>query len=156
MEEITITNYDNKYALAFKQLNIEWIEQYFTVEEHDIEQLDNPDTYIISTGGDIIFALYNNEVVGTCALIKTGDAEYELAKMAVSPTMQGKKIGKKIGEAVIERAKALGAKRIWLESNRILEPAINLYKRLGFVEIPVSYTPYARADIKMEKLIATN
>lgn len=145
-----ITDYDAQYAPAFKQLNIEWIEKHFTVEPHDVEQLSNPDSYIISQGGYILFAVYNKEAVGTCALIKTGEQEFELVKMAVSPRMHGKQIGKLLGVAAVEKAKASGAKRIWLESNRILTPAINLYKKLGFVEIPVVESLYARADIKME------
>lgn len=154
MEEITITGYDPKYASDFKQLNLEWIEKYFTVEAHDLEELDNPDESIISKGGYILFALYNEKVVGTCALIKTAAREYYLAKMGVTPALQGKQVGKKLGLAAIEKAKACGARRIWLESNRILVPAISLYRRLGFVEIPVDHTPYARADIRMEILFS--
>lgn len=152
--EIAIIDYTPAYAAAFKALNIEWIERYFKVETHDEEQLDHPDTYIIEPGGHILIALYNNSAVGTCALVKTGDAEYELAKMAVSPQMQGKKIGKHLGLAAIEKARSLGARRLWLESNRILTPAIHLYRQLGFVEIPITHTPYARADIKMEMVFA--
>lgn len=150
MEEFTLSNYQRKYAKDFKQLNLEWIEKFFVVEEHDLEQLSYPEEHIINTGGDIFFALYNNKVAGVCALIKTGDNEFELAKMAVSPNFQGKQIGYKLGMHTIEMAKRMGAKRIWLESNRRLTPALNLYRKLGFKEIPITFTPYARADIRME------
>jgi putative acetyltransferase len=153
MEEIIITGYEPKYAPDFKRLNVEWIEKYFTVEEHDLEELNNPDEYIISKGGYILFALYNDAVVGTCALIKTGDREYYLAKIGVTPAMHGKQIGKKLGLACLEKAKAVGARRVWLESNRILIAAISLYRRLGFVEIPIDHSPYARADIRMEFIV---
>lgn len=149
-DEVIILPYDMQYAADYKRLNLDWIEKYFIVEEHDVEQLDNPNEYIISKGGFIFFAKYNDEIVGTCALIKTGDREYELAKMAVAESARGKHIGKLIGLAVIEQAKIAGAKRIWLESNRILTTALNLYNRLGFTEIPITNTPYARADIRME------
>jgi GNAT superfamily N-acetyltransferase len=89
-------------------------------------------------------------VAGVCALIKTADNEFELAKMAVSPNFQGKQIGYKLGLYTIEMAKSFGAKRIWLESNRRLTPALNLYRKLGFKEIPLTFTPYERADIRME------
>ena len=150
MNEVSILQYHPKYAADYKRLNIAWIEKYFTVEEHDIEQLDNPGEHIIDRGGYILFARYNNQIVGTCALIKTGDREYELAKMAVAEEARGKQIGKQLGLAVIEQARDAGAKRVWLESNRILTTAINLYIKLGFEEIPVTQTPYARADIRME------
>jgi N-acetylglutamate synthase-like GNAT family acetyltransferase len=150
MENVTILEYAPEYATDFKRLNIEWIEKYFVVEEHDLEQLNNPEEYIISKGGHILFAEYNSEIVGVCALIKTNDKSFELAKMAVSSNVQGKHIGTTLGIATLDKTKAEGANHVWLESNRILKPAIHLYKKLGFVEIPMTDTPYARADIKME------
>jgi len=150
VSEVTIVPFNPKYAADYKKLNIAWIEKYFVVEEHDIEQLDNPDTYIISKGGYILFARYEGKIVGTCALIKTGENEFELAKMAVSENMRGKQIGRQLGLAVLEQARNVAAKRVWLESNRILTTALHLYSTLGFVEIPVTSTPYARADIRME------
>ncbi len=69
---------------------------------------------------------------------------------------QGGQIGYKLGIHTIETAKLLEAKRIWLESNRVLEPALNLYRKLGFTEIPITVTPYARADIRMELLLDRN
>lgn len=148
--EVTIVSFNAKYAEDYKRLNLDWIKKYFVVEEHDEEQLNDPETYIISKGGYILFAKFEDKIVGTCALIKTSKDEYELAKMAVDENMRGKQIGKLIGQAILDKAKDLGAIRVWLESNRILTTALNLYQRLGFVEIPMSATPYARADIKME------
>ncbi len=150
MNEITFSKYQPQFADDFKALNLEWISKYFTVEEHDIEQLSNPEAYIINKGGEVLFAIFENKIVGTCALIKTSNTEYEMAKMAVSPMYRGLQIGYKLGEYFKEKAKELGAKRIWLESNRVLTPAISLYQKLGFKEIPIDYSPYARADIRME------
>ena len=63
------------------------------MEESDYKALDHPDEYIISSGGHIFMAVYEGEVVGTCAIIKMNGKKYELAKMAVSPRAQGKSIG---------------------------------------------------------------
>lgn len=150
MGNITFCTFDNKYAKDFKEINLDWIKKYFIIEPHDIEQLSNPQEYIINAGGEVLFALDDDKVVGTCALIKTGENEFELAKMGVSPQAQGKHIGYQLGMYTLKAAKALGAKRIWLESNRRLAPALNLYTKLGFKEVPVTETPYARADIRME------
>jgi GNAT superfamily N-acetyltransferase len=153
MTEINIVDYQPAFAADYKRLNVEWIQQYFQIEEHDLEQLNNPEEYIISRNGYILFAVEGERVVGTCALIKTGPDEFEMAKMAVVPDMQGKQIGKKLGLAAIKKAADAGAQRIWLESNHILKPALNLYIQLGFVQIPVGDTPYARADVKMEMFL---
>jgi len=88
--------------------------------------------------------------VGTCAVIKTGQAEYELAKMAVSPKYQGRKIGNALMDAAIAKTKELGGTRIWLGSNTKLTPAITLYKKYGFKEFQAAASPYTRANIHME------
>lgn len=95
-------------------------------------------------------AMYNNEVVGTCALINDGNGVFELAKMAVTPKAQGLKIGKLLGEAAIQKARQAEAVKVYLVSNRKLETALNLYKRLGFIEVPMPPSIYERANIKME------
>ncbi|WP_244950810.1 GNAT family N-acetyltransferase [Pedobacter suwonensis] len=79
-----------------------------------------------------------------------GEYDFELAKMAVSPKAQGKNVGFLLAKAIIEKAKSLGAAKIYLESNTILKPAINLYHKLGFQKVPGKPTPYARCNIQME------
>ena len=81
------------------------------------------------------------------------DYDFELAKMAVSPKAQGKYIGWLLGNAVIEKARSLGARKIYLESNTVLKPAINLYYKLGFQKVIGRSTPYERCNIQMERVI---
>ncbi len=154
-ESIKIVEYTPEYRAAFSDLNKEWISKYFKMEETDYKALDNADAYIIDNGGYILVAIYNNEPVGVCALIKMNDPDYdfELSKMAVSPKAQGKKIGWMIGEAIKEKAKQIGAKKLYLESNTILVPAINLYRKLGFVEVFERPTSYERCNIQMELVL---
>lgn len=151
-KQVLIVAYEPQYQSAFKALNEEWISTYFEMEEADYKVLDNPKEYILDKGGKIFVALYNNDPVGVCALIKINDSDYdfEMAKMAVSPKAQGKNIGWLLGQAVINTAKELGASKIFLESNTILKPAINLYQKLGFRKIAGHPTPYKRCNIQME------
>ncbi len=154
-KDVQIVAYEPKYQSAFKSLNQEWISTYFEMEEADYKALDNPEAYILSKGGKIVVALYKDEPLGVCALIKMNDQNYdfELAKMAVSPKAQGKNIGWLLGQAVIDSAKASGASKIYLESNTILKPAINLYHKLGFQKVVGHSTPYKRCNIQMELLL---
>jgi len=149
--KVKIVPYKPIYAGAFKKLNEAWITTYFEMEEADHKALDHP-KQILTKGGEILVALYDGEPVGVCALIKMDDPqyEYELAKMAVSPSVQGKNIGWLLGLAIIEKARSLGAKTIYLESNTILKPAINLYHKLGFKKVAGRATPYKRCNIQME------
>lgn len=154
-KSVQIVPYEEKYQNAFKSLNEEWISTYFQMEEADYKALDNPTNYILDKGGKIFVALYENKAVGVCALIKLEDPEYdfELAKMAVSPAIQGKNIGWLLAQAVINAAEDLGASKLYLESNTILKPAINLYHKLGFKKIVGRPTPYKRSNIQMELII---
>lgn len=151
---ITIIDFSADHALDFKQLNEAWIRQYFRMEKADHDALDDPQGYILERGGCILMAMHEGNAVGTCALIKMKDEiSFELAKMAVASSMQGKGIGLLLGGAAITRARALGAKRIYLESNTILKPAIKLYEKLGFKKIAGLPSPYERSNIQMELLL---
>ena len=147
---IIITQWKKQYNLDFVLLNRDWIEQYFSLEESDINLLSDPEGQIILKGGEIFFALDNNKVVGCCALIKHDNDEYELAKMAVTPSAQGKGIGFKLGETLIEFATQQGIKRVFLEANTQLNSSVQLYKKLGFKEIIKDNSAYHRCNLYME------
>ncbi|MEO0339032.1 MAG: bifunctional helix-turn-helix transcriptional regulator/GNAT family N-acetyltransferase [Bacteroidota bacterium] len=149
---ISIEDYRPELKTAFKALNQAWIEQYFTMEASDFKALDHPEENILDKGGAILFAFFEGKVAGVCALIKMDSPvhDFELAKMAVSPKFQGKGIGYALGQATITRAKDLGAKAIYLESNTVLGPALKLYQKLGFQKIQGIPSPYERCNIQME------
>jgi N-acetylglutamate synthase-like GNAT family acetyltransferase len=154
INEVRIISYDPKYKEAFKALNEEWIKTFFIVEEGDNKLLNYPEEQVLNKGGYIVFALLNNEVVGTCALVKAEEpATYELSKMAVSPKAQGKKIGYLLGQTLLEKAKELNANKVFLETNSVLVSAVHLYEKLGFKHIPVEHSAYDRCDTKMQLII---
>ena len=147
---IKIIDYSAEFKDDFRQLNYEWINQHFQLEESDRQSLNHPEEKILLPGGHIYLALYNNKTVGTCALIKVNDDTYELAKMSVTQSSRGKGIGWLLGEATIAKARELGAKTVFLESNTMLKPAIALYSKLGFRKIVGKPSPYKRCNIQME------
>src|SRR5687768_15430433 len=149
---LEIIDFTPEYQPWFEKLNRDWIEKYFSMEPLDYQILQNPDEYIIKKGGSIFMASYNHSIVGTVALKFLSPQVYELTKMAVDENFQGKKIGRALAEAAIARAKSSGAEKIVLYSNTMLAPAIALYDKLGFREIPVD-GPYKRTNIKMELII---
>ncbi len=148
---VTVEGYSEELAKDFARLNYQWIEEYYEVEEHDREQLDDPKSYIIDKGGEILFALIDNKVVGTVALIDMGNGSFELAKMAVDGGYRGFGIGEKLMDGCVSYSKAAGKQSLVLESNTKQIPAISLYRKAGFEEIPLDpKTPYKRANIRME------
>lgn len=147
---VSIVDYHPKFQADFARLNYEWIKQYFEVEETDRQSLENPEEKILKSGGYIFMAQIDNNIIGTCALIKADDGVYELAKMAVAESARGKGIGWLLGKAAVEKAKELGAHNVFLESNTVLKPAINLYQKLGFKKVVRAPSPYQRCNIQME------
>jgi N-acetylglutamate synthase-like GNAT family acetyltransferase len=152
-DEFNIKNVN--HTSEFYNLNIEWLETYFYVEDHDKKVLNNPKKYIIDKGGVILFVLLDNAVIGTVALMPTLSKDiYELTKMAIKPNLRGKKIGQKLMTKVLKLAKVKKINKLILYSNSKLINAIHLYKKFNFKEIDVDkYSPYERANIKMELII---
>ncbi len=148
-----IVDYRPAYKKHFKALNLEWINKYFKVEPLDRELLSDPNGKIIRRGGAILYALVGDKVAGTCALIRHSDTDYELSKMAVSPEFQGYGLGRALGEAIIVRAKELGAKNLFLLTHHSLDTAIGLYRKLGFIDAERSVyhaEKYERCTVAMD------
>jgi ribosomal protein S18 acetylase RimI-like enzyme len=146
---IEIVAYRPEHQPWFEKLNRDWIKKFFWMEQVDFEVLQNPGTHILTAGGFIFMALYQKEVAGTVALKFVEPGVYEFTKMAVDEKFRGKKVGEVLSNVAIVKAKETGARKIILYSNTKLIAAINLYRKLGFVEIPLD-GPYKRSDIKME------
>ncbi len=151
---IQFSIYENtaKEKAAFFDLNEEWLRTFFFVEPYDKEVLSNPDKYIIDKGGYIFFAKLQGEIVGTVALMPLPEQNtFELTKMAVSPKYRGQRIGQQLMQFCLDFAKNLNLPNVILYSSRKLENAIYIYRKFGFVEIPVEPDCiYKRSDIKME------
>jgi ribosomal protein S18 acetylase RimI-like enzyme len=145
-----IIPFTSAYRSDFRRLNHEWITRYFELEERDNQILDNPESYILAKGGQIFLARYQQEIVGTCALLKVTDTCYELGKMAVTETRQGLKIGQHLCRAALAAARLLGATKLELYSHHSLLPALHLYRKFNFREVPCLPGDYQRSDIKME------
>ncbi len=147
--KLEIITFNPQYAKDFYALNVAWLEKFFFVEPYDEKVLSNPKQYILDTGGFIFFVKNEDRIIGTVALINQ-NTFFELSKMAISPAYQGLKIGQQLIEYCINFAKEQQWKTITLYSNRKLIPAINLYKKVGFVEAPLEKdVHYERANIKM-------
>ncbi|MGD8540024.1 MAG: bifunctional helix-turn-helix transcriptional regulator/GNAT family N-acetyltransferase [Candidatus Aminicenantes bacterium] len=129
---VKILDYSEEFKDYFKTLNIEWLEKYFEVEKRDLEVLMNPKAEILRKGGFIFFARVAGKIVGTGALLLVDSETFEIAKMAVTERAQRKQAGKRILDALIQKAKAEGAKRIVLKTDNKLWAAVNLYRKAGF------------------------
>lgn len=147
---IVICPFEDRFAGAFKEMNLEWLDKYGLTESHDLQVLDDPRGTIITPGGFIFLALEDGIPVGSAALMKEGVDHFELAKMTVVPAMRGRGISKLLISRCINKAKESGAERLFLFSNHQLTTALQLYTGFGFKHVPVVDSPFETADVRME------
>jgi len=139
---------------AFRDINLEWIERFFAVEAKDREVLGNPQKYILDPGGAILLAVDGDRPIGAVALMVIGEGSVELAKMGVRPEAQGKGAGRMLVSAAVAKAREMGMRRVYIETNSALGPALKLYRDAGFQPLKDRVpSPYARADVQLELLL---
>jgi GNAT superfamily N-acetyltransferase len=150
-----IVNYAPLYAEAFARLNREWIEKFFVMEPIDEQMLADPEGIYLSGGGAIFILLDEQGIAVGCCAMKPEKIEgvkaYELSKMAVTESFQGRGAGKKLLEHAIQWAKEQGADKVTLVTNSRQKAAIAMYEKTGFITTFRGQHPlYARGDWAME------
>jgi putative acetyltransferase len=152
-DRINILSYESRHAQDFHDLNIAWVSRFFTVEDKDRVQLEDPEAMILDKGGAILMAEDEKGcAIGCVALIPFETDVLEIAKMAVDEAAQGRGVGGRLMGAAIEKAQQLGATELYLESNSALGPAVHLYERAGFRHLSLEErptSPYERCDVYM-------
>lgn len=153
MSDVIVRDYRSEDADVFRDLNLAWVEEYFSVEPEDRAQLEDPQTHILEKGGAILIAEYDGEPVGTVGLVTGhGDGILELIKMSARTDVQGKGIGRALMDAAVSKSREMGASKIWLETNTKLAAALALYRKAGFQELSgdeITPTPYDRCNCQM-------
>lgn len=145
-----IVAFRDEHGPAFAQLNREWLDSAGIYEEADGKHLYTPRESILNNGGHILIAEKDGKAMGTCALVPCPDGSVELAKLAVSPVIRGKGLGRILVKSVTDLARAQGASRVVLSSNSSLKAALALYESLGFKYAPVPQDQaYQTADVYM-------
>ncbi|ACT58683.1 bifunctional helix-turn-helix transcriptional regulator/GNAT family N-acetyltransferase [Hirschia baltica] len=134
---VEIVDFTDDLAQDFHDISEQWVSSMFKLEQNDREIIENPRKLIIDRGGVILFAKTPQfGVVGTCALIKIEDGIFELTKMGVTDNARGLKIGEKLLQATINRAKEMNLTCMYLLTNKKCEAAIHLYEKNGFIHDP--------------------
>ncbi len=151
---VEIVEYSPLLLPFFKQINEEWISSMFKLEATDREVLNNAEELIINRGGKIFFASHPvHGIVGTCALLKKGENEFELTKMGVLEKARGLQVGDALLREVIRVAREMQIENLFLLTNKICEAAIHLYYKHGFkddAEIMRRFGPiYQRCNVAM-------
>ncbi len=151
---VRIEEFKPVWKKEFERLNLQWLGKFFDLkkdlEETDRKHFQNPEHEILKKGGAILFAVSENEVLATCALIR-GQNGLELAKMAVSEPFRGRGIGELLAKAALAKARLLGEKKLTLLTHTKLHAALQLYTKLGFrIKEQGQSKIYKRANLMLE------
>lgn len=150
-----IVEYQKKYEKDFIELNTAWVERFFTVEQADRDVLEYVED-LLKAGAMVYFALEEGHVLATCMAMPLGGDVWEICKLAAAGQYTGKGAGSAVFKACMEYAIAQGAKKLTLISNRRLKPALHIYEKHGFREVPLNkaYWGFDRADIEFEYVVS--
>jgi len=148
---LEIIPYHTDYKQAYYDLNVDWMDTTtWDFDTKDLALLANPEHHILDKGGEIFFAIKAGAVVGTVTMKQAGAGRFELEKLIVSDKARGHGAGAQLCHTLIDRFKARGGQKLFLETNATLTPAIELYKRVGFIEMPITQSPHDCTDYYME------
>ena len=91
-------------------------------------------------GGVILLAVEHykgqDEPVGAIALRRWDAVSGEVKRLYLRPQFRGRGWGKRLLQAVIDRARALGYQRLYADTLPVMTDALTLYERSGFERIP--------------------
>ncbi len=119
-------------------------------DAHTNADLDDFDSHYSSRGGDFTVLVTDaGRVIGCVGLYRIDDATIELRKMYLDAAWRGRGLGRRLLTHGLERARALGARKVTLETAGILKKAIALYTRAGF-RLVEGGVHSCRCDLAME------
>jgi ribosomal protein S18 acetylase RimI-like enzyme len=153
---VVVRTFRSGDEVAFHDLNESWILESFSMDEKDKLILGDPLGHVLKAGGEIFLIARQEVTIGCCALLPLEDQSWELAKMAVAKEQRGCGIGRRLLHHVIEYAKETGAHKLSLKTSSLLQPAIHLYKSVGFQIVAQDNSRLsrnARADVFMELIL---
>lgn len=148
-----IVPYEKKYKEAFIEMNKQWISNMFVIEEEDLAVLNNIED-ALEAGGQIFFAVDDEgEVLACCMIVPLPNGEWEIEKFCAKGMYTGTGAGGACLKACIDYAKEKCMEKVVIVTNRKCEQAIHLYRKFGFIEVPVDKEkfPFERADIAFEQ-----
>ena len=124
-------------------LNIQQNEFQVPITINEQQDLLNISTFYQQKRGNFWVAKFNNEVVGTIALIDCGDNIGTIRKMFVKKEFRGKEhgIAQRLLNTLEESARTNTIKSLYLGTLERLEAAIRFYERNGFTLIQKQNLP---------------
>lgn len=150
------------YKNEIKELFLEYTEmlvrndvnfaKYLDLQNYELELEHLEEKYGLPYGRLYLLTV-ENEIAGCIALRKIDDENCEMKRLYIRPTFRGYKFANQLVKLLIDDAKRIGYKRMFLDTLPFLERAIQLYYKFGFYEIepynnsPMDTSIYMKLDL---------
>ena len=102
------------------------------------EMASLPGAYV-APAGRLFFAEFEGRPAGCVGIRPSSDGVCEMKRLYVEPDMRGNGIGRQLALAAIKAAKALGYRKVMMDTLPAMRIAVKLYRELGFKEAPAYY-----------------
>ena len=117
--------------------------RFGTVDESLNPDVDDIQGFYVRAGETVLVAEYDGRLVGSGVLHRENgsDSIGRIARVSVAAFMQGRGLGKRISQALLEAARVRQFQQVLVETNADWTSALRLYQGLGFrethrVEVP--------------------
>lgn len=117
------------------------------------EELGNLERVYGPPGGTFLFVRKDRQTAGCVALQDLGNRICEMKRLFLRPEFRGKGLGRQCAERIIQTARKTGYVAIRLDTLPIMREAIDLYRSMGFREIPAYTSDPVEGALCMEMVL---
>ena len=116
----------------------DWLKVDLCFQDFERELAELPGDYA-PPDGRLLLAWHHERPVGCIALRRIDATTGEVKRLYVRPEARGRRTGRQLVEQVIAAARAIGYRRLVLDTLPQMVEAQSLYRSFGFSEIPAYY-----------------
>ena len=115
-----------------------WLGVNLDYQDFGEEMASLPGAYA-APAGRLFYAEFEGRPAGCVGIRPSSDGVCEMKRLYVEPEMRGNGIGRQLALAAIKAAKALGYRKVMMDTLPAMRIAVKLYRELGFKEAPAYY-----------------
>ena len=122
--------------MEIRQMQLDDLEQVMEIENENFSVPWTETgffTFLIREDTLFLVAQEKEEILGYCGVVMVQD-EGDITNVAVKKSWQNQGVGKKLMEELVKSTEQEGVARLFLEVRASNEPALRLYRNMGFVQ----------------------